>query len=364
MKKKLVKLIRIVLAAGVAYAWYRGMQAFVRFHYTCCPELYGTDMNMALYFILLLLMAVLMILPVTGLALLSGYRLHRIRLLFWEITKSDKLQIRLTRKFGWSVRVLPPCIDGTSPIAMYWLGRYLYLAAETVMFGLLAALCWRTPAAHYMDLYFLSGVLCTFLMPLLPGRNNGVDHFLTFRKSRDLRRAWECGLHLIAAADNKTKLRDMPAEWFLPYPEALKDEPMVMYANFNRSAWLIAQERYAEGYEGLRYFFDLKPEPQTHGMIAMAILNGVVCEALAEMPPMCMSQLDHPSLKLPLPIEWEAQRLQAEYARALFLHHDETEAAEILPKWKEALDKAGRDYEGVEKLQRKAGLLVDEGENA
>lgn len=358
MKKKLVKLIRVVLAAMFIFVWYKGMVSFVEFHYRCCPELYGTEVNTALFFILLLLMALLQMIPVTGLCLLSGYRLHRMRLLFWEITKADKLQIRLTRKFGWSVRLLPPRTDGTSPIAMYWLGKHLCFVVWTVLFGVLAAICWRTPAAQYMNLFFLTGTFVVVMTSLLPARNNGIDHFLTFRKSRDLRRAWECSLHLIAAADNKTKLRDMPAEWFLPYLEALKDEPLVKYANFNRSAWLIAQERYAEGYEALRYFFDLKPAPQTHGMIAMAILNGAVCEALADLPPMCLSQLDHPSLKLPLPIEWEAQRLQAEYARALFLHHDESEAAAILPKWKAALDKAGRDYEGVEKLQRKAGLLL------
>ena len=195
--------------------------------------------------------------------------------------------------------------------------------------------------------------------PFLPTRSNVFDRILVFRKSRDLRRAWECSLHQNAAMDHKTKLRDMPAEWFLPYPEALKDEPLVMYANFNRAAWLISQDRYAEGYEVLRYFFDLVPAPKTHTMIASAILNGVMCEALGDLPPMCMSQLEHPSLKLPLPQNWENQRLLAEYARALFLHRDEAEAAAILPKLEAAFDKEGRTREGIEKLQRKAGILPE-----
>ena len=94
-------------------------------------------------------------------------------------------------------------------------------------------------------------------------------------------------------------------------------------------------------------------------MIASAILNGVMCEALGDLPPMCMSQLDHPSLKLPLPQNWENQRLLAEYARALFLHRDEAEAAAILPKLEAAFDKEGRTREGIEKLQRKAGILPE-----
>jgi hypothetical protein len=231
--------------------------------------------------------------------------------------------------------------------------------ALALLLTLLAVVCWRTPAARYLNILAPACLMVVIAWPLLPTRSNVFDRIRVFRKSRDLRRAWECSLHQNAAMDHKTKLRDMPAEWFLPYPEALKDEPLVMYANFNRAAWLISQDRYVEGYEALRYFFDLVPAPKTHTMIASAILNGVMCEALGDLPPMCMSQLDHPSLKLPLPQNWENQRLLAEYARALFLHHDEAEAAAILPKLEAAFDKEGRTREGIEKLQRKAGILPE-----
>lgn len=364
--KKPLKLIRIILAVLIYLAWMTGVHTFIDFHAEAYPELYTTDFNPLPYFLLLIMTFILLVFPITWMSLRAGYKLHRIHLLFLEITQPDQLRVRWTKKLGWQIRLLPPRTDGTSPIAAYHLGRYLCYAVTEVLFGVLTAILWRTPASRFLSMFFLSWGLYALLIPLLPIRSNGLDAYLALRKSRDLRRAWECSLHLIAEMENKTKLAKMPAEWFLPYPEELKDEPLVMYANFNRSAWLISQDRYAEGYEGLRYFFNLTPAPKTHRMIAMAILNGVVCEALGEdengakLPPMCMSQLEHPSLKLPLPPAWEAQRLQAEYARALFLHHDEAEAAAILPKWEAALDKAGRDREGIEKLQRKAGILPED----
>lgn len=357
MKKKLVKFIRIVLVAMVAFAWYQVSMTLFEAHYVSFPAMHEAELNHWLIYAPLVLFVLLVIFPIAGICICSGYHLHRVHWLFLEITKPDKLRIRLTKRFGYSARVLPPRTDGTSPYACYLLGGYMCFGALALLTTLLAVVCWRTPAARYLNILCPACWAVVLAWPLLPTRNNAFDNMLAFRKSRDLRRAWECSLHLNAAMEKKTKLSKMPAEWFLPYPEALKDEPLVMYANFNRAAWLISQDRWEEGYEGLRYFFDLKPEPRTHGMIAMAILNGVVCEALGDLPPMCLSQLDHPSLKLPLPPAWEAQRLQAEYARALFLHHDEAEAAAILPKLEAALEKAGRDREGIENLQRKAGLL-------
>lgn len=361
--KKLVKLIRVVLAIALAIGCYQCMKAQIVHHVRSCPELYEVEINRLLAYLPMLGVFMLVPFPVTAGAILSGYKVARLRWFFLEISKPDKLHIRLTKKFGFGAQVLPPRTNGTSPYVLYWLSGYIYLAALTLLLGVLTALLWRTPAAVYLNIWFWAMGM-SLLVPLLPTKVNSLDRVLAFRKSRDLRRAWECNLYLAAALERKEKLRDMPEEWFLPVPAALQDEPLVQYYNFNRAAWLISQDRYAEGYEALRYFFDLVPAPKTHTKIASAILNGAVCEVLGDLPYMCLSQLDHPSLKLPLPPAWETQRLQAEYARALFLHHDEAEAAAILPKLEAALEKDGRTREGIEKLQRKAGLLTDEGENA
>lgn len=364
--KKLLKLIRIVLCALVIFAWYRGMQGFIQFHYAACPELYRTHINALLYVLPLLPTILLLMLPITWLCLRAGFTLHRMHLLFLEVTQPDKLRIRLTKKLGWQIRLLPPRTDGTSPLATYFLARYLCYGGMAVLFLVLTALLWATPASRFTGPLCLIWLLYAVLMPLLPSKANGLDAYLTFRQSRDLCRAWECAQHMTAQMEKGIKLQDMPAEWFLPYPAALQAHPLVRLNNFNRASRLINQDHHLEAYEILRPFFDLTPTPETNLLIAGSILNGTICEALGEdengakLPPMCMSQLDHPTLKLPLPPTWEYTRLQAEYARALFMHHDEVEAAALLPKLEAAMTKAGRTREGIEKLQRKAGLLPEE----
>ena len=356
--KKLVKFVRIVLSVLIVFGWYKGMQALIDFHYSCCPELYGTPINRLLMYLPILMAVLLMPCATAGAAMLSGYRLHKLHLLFLEITQPDKLRVRLTRKLGGRIIYLPPRTDGTSPYVLTCCSAYLSLAVLAVPLAVLAVIFWRMPASRYLNNYLLSVLLWIFLWPMLPTKNSFVDRILSFRKSRDLRRAWECNLHMYAAVEQKVKLVDMPEEWFQPYPAEIADHPIVRINNFNRASRLINQEREKEGYEVLRCFFDLEPKPDTHGLIAGAILNGAACEALADLPPMCLSQLDHPSLKLPWP-GWDTQRLMAEYARALFLHRDEAEAAAILPKLEAALEKEERPRDGLEKLQRKAGILAE-----
>lgn len=359
--KKIVKLIRIVLAIALAIGCYQCMKAQIVHHVRNCPELYEVEINRLLAYLPMVGVFMLVPFPVTVGAVLSGYKVVRLRWFFLEISKPDKLRIRLTKKFGFGAQVLPPRTDGTSPYVLYWLGGYIYLVVLTLLLGVLTALLWRTPAAMYLNIWFWAMVV-TWLVPLLPTKVNSLDRVLSFRKSRDLRRAWECCLHIYAATERKVKLVDMPDEWFLPYPVEMADQPLVRINNFNRASRLINQERVEEGYEELRYFFDLEPKPDTHELIAGAILNGAVCEALADLQPMCLSQLDHPSMKIISQNSWVTQKLMAEYARALFLHHDEVEAATILPKLEAALDKEERPRDGLERLQRKAGILQDEAE--
>lgn len=354
--KKLVKMIRIVLSIALVIGWYQIMQALIDFHYTCCPELYGTAANKTLLFLPLIVLLLMMPFPIAAITAASGYKLHRLHWLFLVITKPDKLRIRLNKKLGFSLRMLPPRTDGTSPYVLYWCSAYVIIAALFVISALLAAIFWRTPASRYLNNYFLGTGLWVFLLPLLPTKGNAINRVLAFRRSQDLRRAWECSMHTAAAMDQGMELTEMPEEWFLPYPEKIQDHPLVRLNNFNHAARLIDQERPLEGYECLRYFFDLTPAPDTYQLIAGAILNGAIVEALNDLPPMCLSQLEHASLKLPLPPQWERGLLTARYACALFVHHDENEAAAILPELEKMIEKEGKGHETLERLQKKAGI--------
>ena len=85
--------------------------------------------------------------------------------------------------------------------------------------------------------------------------------------------------------------------------------------------------------------------------------NPLAGEALAELPPLCMNRLEDDVLKMPLPPQWEYARLLARYARALFLRHDEAEAAALLPALEAEIEKQGRRRAILVRMQEKAGLL-------
>lgn len=352
MKRRLINLIRLAVFAALMVGLFGGMQALIGYHFECCPELYEVSMDRVTA--LLPIVGLLALLPfaMALYAAMSGYRVCKVRWFFLEFTAQDKLRVRLTGKLGFGAQALPPRTDGTSPYVLYWLSGYIFFWVLTLLLGLLTVMFWRNPISRYLNIW-VCAMLAVPLMVLLPSKRNPLDRVLAFRKSRDLLRAWECMLHMNDALEQDVKLQDMPDEWFLAYPEALKDHPFVRVVNFNRASRLIDQERYAEGYEVLRYFFDLTPAPDTHLLIAGAIINGAPCEAMADLPPMCLSQLDHPSMKLPMPPNWERPRLFAEYARALFLHHDEAEAAAILPKLTALIEKEGKGEKSLARLQEK-----------
>ncbi len=362
MKRKLITLLRIVACAAVLVGWLSLSRAFVDFHRACCPALYDPGVTVSSLPLLLLLLCCILLMPFASALVcrLCGYKLLRLNLFFLEISKTDKLRVRLSKQLRFGTYMLPPRTDGTSPYILPRLSSWMFMLACTALIGLLTCVFWQTRASRVF-VSLLGGCVLACFAPLLPtGRNDTLTRLWEFHRSRDLRRAWECLLHISAAIERDEKLEDMPDEWFLPYPEAIKDHIFVQYDNFNRASRLIDQKKEAEGYEILRYFFDVKPAPSNYMLIARAILTGSVCEVFSDLPPMCLILLVHDALKAPLPLQWERGKLTAQYARALFLHHDEAEAAAILPALEKEIEKQGKGRETLERMQEKAGLLPKE----
>ncbi len=266
-----------------------------------------------------------------GLGRLFGYRLNRLKLGFLHISGKDNPRLRLGR-FGYGIVLLPPRTDGTSPIAPV-LMALLSILGFGVLFGLLAWIFWTTAAAQ--PLMLLSLVCVAFCLVRLLPRQGGMDDlsmYLALRRDPELRRAWECGFHINAALAEKKTLSEMPDEWFLTAPPANAESPFSAYLAVNTSSRMMRQDRYAEAYAMLAPVLALAPAPQTYQVLSCAILNGALCEALADLPPRCLNQLDHPSVKYMTPPAWEPRRLAAQYAHALFVAHDENAAAALLPK--------------------------------
>lgn len=362
MKQKLLNFIRVIcLIAGLVLAVI-GLLHLLNLHWAAFPHFYDAGLvGSVLPVILAGLLFLLTPLAVAGAGKLCKYRVKETRIAFVHITWGKG--IRLGRPhFGTAM--LPPWLDGTSPFVLPMLSASLYFLCLSGLFLLLSLLLWKTAAVEtllYAALFFFTLALTRFL-PWANGRDD-LSRVWRMRRSPDLVRAWECAAHIGDALAGGKKLPDMPDAWFQTYPAELAEDEYVSNCMINGSSRLIRQECYGEAYEMLRPLFDLKPAPHTHRVIACAVLNGALCEAMNDLPPMCLEQLDHQSVKYMTPPTWQPRMELVKYARAL-LHHDEAEAAEILSGLERLLAQDDADRTTLIRLQRKAGLLSDEGENA
>lgn len=368
MKRKLITYLRIIGLIALAGLSLWGIVALGVMHRRTCPELYRSGQNdhMWVYFVLLALIFLLLPLLHSLGGLMSGYRLYRLGFLLIEVTHQEKLRIRLTRRAGFGAFMLPPRTDGTSPCVLHLLSLPLSLFALAGVFLLLVAIFWQRGISR--TLVMMPLVCVSFaVIQLLPRRNgsDAVSCLLAFR-NRDKRRAWECAMHISAALNEGRKLMDMPEAWFQTYPAEVADDLYVSNCIINGSSRLIRQRRFAEAYEMLRPLIDLAPTPETHQRVACVLLNGAICEALAahengpKLPPMCLSQLEHDSIKYMLPSSWTPRLLTAKYARALFIDHDETAAAALLDEIGKIPDPEQIDADLLRLMQEKAGLTTKE----
>lgn len=362
MKKKLFTCLRIILLLTLAGLAVWGLVSLSILHQRTCPELYAPGSSDYAWLTTTLFVLIFLLLPLLeGLGgLLTGYRLHRMHLPFIEITHREKLRIRLSKHFGVGTFLLSPHIDGTSPYRLTLLSLPLSLTALAAFLLVLAGVFWHTGPARAL-LFLPFACLGMLIVTLLP-RRNGTDSISLLRsfRNRDKLRAWECAMHITAALNEGKRLADMPDAWFQRYPAEIADDVYVSNCIINGSSWLMRKARFAEAYDMLRPVFDLTPSPENHHTIACALLSGAICEALEGLPPMCLSQLEHPSVKYMTPAHWAPRARTAQYARALFLTRDEAEAAAHLPAIEK--DVAEDDIDGalIRRLQEKAGVIPKE----
>lgn len=356
--KKLTNHIRIfalILLAGLA-AW--GLVTLGVKHRSAFPELYapGSSDYMGVY--IALIAAGFLLMPVFSSlgGLLTGYKLYRMRILFFEIAREEKLRVRFSRRIGLGATLLPPQTDGTSPYRLALLSLPLMMGTLGLLCLALAGIFRHAGIARVLLIApaVCLGVMVIFLLPRRDG-SDSISRLLAFR-NQDKRRAWECAMHIAVALGEGKKLMDMPEEWFQTYPAEVADDLYVSNCLINGSSRLIRQGRFAEAYKMLTPLFDLKPTPETHQRVACTILNGAICEALEAFPPHCLNQLEHPSVQYMTPPTWQPRVRTAQYARALFVTHDEAAAAALLPQIEKDIEAGHTDGALIRRLQEKAGI--------
>lgn len=362
MNRKLFNLLRAFLLMALLGAALWGEVRLSVLHQHTYPQYYDTQASMPfapiLFFILLIF--VLMPLSQVGAGFASGYSLYHLQLPFLNICSKGKVRPRLSRQLRPGIHMLPPRTDGTSPYRLYLLSLPLTILLVILLTALLTALCWSTAAARtFLPLTLAStAALCVLLLPR-KNRDLLAPLFL-FPRASEVQRAWECTLHITAALSEDKRLHDMPGEWFAVAPPVHTENSYVQVYTINSASRLMRQYRFSEAYALMRPLFDLTPAPETHQTIACSILNGAVCEAIEELPPMCLSQLEHTSVKYMLPPTWQPRLALAKYARALVLDHNEGEAAAFLPEIEKAIADGKTDGTLLRMLQEKAGVVPHE----
>ncbi len=360
MKRKLFNWLRVIVFIAVCALMVQAILHLYSLHQASFPEALSTNTLAAAFTcgILLLLLSTPFAFCLFG--RMAGWRLHTLHILFIQVTRKDKLRVRLTPRLGYYVHMLPPRIDGASPWVLRLFARPFWLAGLFVLLALAAAATWRLPVCPVF--IFLCGVcLGGSSVVLLPTKNDALLQALRLRRDVHCRQAFECAQHISAAVAENISLHDMPEAWFPALPAALIEDHYVYYVTYHRSGWLIDRERELEGYEALLPLLTLTPAPETYAFIAATIINGAIVEALNDLPPRCLKLLDDPSIKYMTPVSWERVINTALYARALFLHHDEQEAAQLLPDIeKHFTAESDRPRRTLRRLQEKAGLIPKE----
>lgn len=355
MKRKLCRLVRILCLAAALVAGILGWMHLNKLHQTRFPGLAAQSGGLG-YLPLLWSGALFLLSPLFAALMgrLSGYQVVESRLLFVHITWGK--QVRLGRP-GFGTTMTPPRLDGTSPFLLPVLASPLYMGLVSLLSLALVPLFWGTGTVSL--LMYLSFVFFALMLAGLLPRKNGSDALsfvLRGSRSRDLVRAWECALHVSQALRRGEKLAAMPEGWFQPYPADLADDPYVSNCMINGSSRLIRQQRFLQAYEMLQPLLTLQPGPDTHHLIACALLNGALCEALADLPPRCLNQLENPAVLYMLPAGWAPRAATARYARALFIDKDAVAAAEYLPAVEAAVAQDKSDAQLLHLLQEKAGI--------
>ena len=166
MKKKLLTYLRILLLlalAGLA-AW--GLVSLGVLHQTACPDLYAPGSSDYAWLYLVLFALIILLIPVISSigGLLTGYRLHRMRILFLDVRQEEKLRVRLSKRPGWGTFLVPPRIDGTSPYKLALLSAPLSLAITAGLCLVLALIFWHTGPAQAL---LIVPVACLGLLVVL-----------------------------------------------------------------------------------------------------------------------------------------------------------------------------------------------------
>lgn len=294
---------------------------------------------------------------------LTGWRFvsFRIANILWHRGPDGRIhraKYALAGTAGQCLLAPPPWREEGFPCALYNLGGVIVNLATALLCGLLAW-CLR---AHPLAALLLAeaalvglvlGVTNGLPLPGLVVANDG-SNLISVLKSPHARRALWVQMSVAAAQAEGLRLKDMPEEWFAPFPEEAMDNALVA------AVAVFAANRRMDALDLPGAEEDIRALlRREQGVLpiyrALLTLDGACCELLAGRPADLTAALDAPNVQQVMKaMKTNVTVLRSRYIIALLRDHDGARAAE----YQAAFDKAAASYPYPQELTAERALMA------
>lgn len=279
--------------------------------------------------------------------LLSGYSFVSFNILGFVWKRGEDGRLHLGRMqiagAGGQCMMAPPEYNGGDfPYVLYNLGGVLANLLSAAVFALLA---WLVPLAPVRILLTCLAIGGALLAPMnaIPFANEAIQNdgknILCIRRSIHARRAFWVQMKLAAEVSRGVRVRDLPDEWFAPFPDAELDNPIVCAIPVLNTTRLMDKQDFPAALEAIRTLMARQKGVVGLYRTTMAC-DGAVCELLGGQPGEFTAMLDEPShQQIMKAMADNPSLLRTQYAIALLRDGDAEKAAALLDSFGKAAAK-------------------------
>lgn len=279
--------------------------------------------------------------------LLSGYSFVSFNILGFVWQRGEDGALRTGRMqiagAGGQCMMAPPEYNGGDfPYVLYNLGGVLANLLSAAVFALLA---WLIPLAPVRILLICLAIVGALLGPMnaIPFANEAIQNdgknILCIRRSIHARRAFWVQMRLAAEVARGVRVRDLPDEWFAPFPDAELNNPIVCAIPVLNTTRLMDMQDFPAALEAIRTLMARQKGVVGLYRTTMAC-DGAVCELLGGQPGEFTAMLEEPAhQQIMKAMADNPSILRTQYAIALLRDGDAEKSTALMDAFRKAAAK-------------------------